>query len=172
MSRVKQDIQEKLDSSLNQKNDQSDKFLILEKTTGELHIVGEVITEDAETIRAKEQLAVGSKLYFYLVMQARENELSISLSSDAFRILGYLRSSIYLNNKVYNVANIDLSKTLKIRYAKVGKCIKELIDKKVVIFKREKRTPVYYIDPSLCFKGSFYKQQRMMTEYAKQFEDE
>lgn len=145
-------------------------IMIVQKKTGEIHEVADIMTADQDFFRRKANYQAQKKIKFAVIMQERLLELLPELTPSATKLLLALIGKIYLHNRCYKVTILELSKTTGMHYNSVKKAVKELKAKNIIVNTGEKHLPVYFLDPTLSFKGTFAYQQKMQIEFDRNIE--
>ncbi len=135
----------------------TDTLYFVNKKTGELIPVVDVIPQDVNSLINKIKKAKSKRNNFVIMYQSSHQSLSIKLSSSAMTILSFLVSKMVFDNCVYGLSYRDLSAILKLSTRTIGRCLSELQKNSVICISSQKGKSVYLINPAYAWRGSFHR---------------
>ena len=132
---------------------------------GEGYELVEEYSRDVEEVVAETRKFYKSTLGFVQVYQEQEKEICRDLSGSALKVLCLLRSYLKFGNKVYGLTNKFMAEYLKMTERTISRSLKELQDKKLIIFMGKKHTRVIKINPANASKGKFNQSKYALNQF-------
>lgn len=142
-------------------------LLMVSREDGSVTQLAEVVTEDQESAHMEIVQKSLAKMRFVVIFQDRYTEIITTLPHTSVRILSYMMANMKVGNRVYDMAYSDITSALHMSVMTVSRGINSLIDNKILAKTMTRNRPVYFIDPSLCYKGKLHSHKRILEDYAR-----
>ena len=126
----------------------------VDKKTGEMTPVGEYFGDDALRLVQRVKRGINDKVAFSTLFQKALEELMIKLKPNELRILLYFVSKMGYENAVFGITYRGVADKLGISPRTVTDAVNKLIGLNLLKRYGSKHKKVYYVNPTVAWKGS------------------
>lgn len=132
----------------------TDSIYYMDEDTGEMIKIGEYFGDDSLKLLSRLKKGINDECSYSTLFQKSLEDLMVELKPNELRILFYFVSKMGYENVVYGVTYRGVAKGLGMSARTVTDSVNALMDKNLIKKYGSRQKKVYYVNPSVAWKGS------------------